>query len=313
LCNSICMPVCSCKMPCISGVVLVMVGLVVCPASEAAFIITGPRTPSTLQPTTKAASWATSKHVRGDGVNDEPRLLGQWARVTLAAAAVLAAVVAGGARTAHAEALAAGNVDIFFGQGCFWHVQHEIVNKEFSGLGRKPMEVSALSGYAGGTTVGDGGAVCYHNGARAPDYGELGHTEVVNVSVPEDKVNTFAKDYFDAAASYPFGRHDPQDLGTEYRSAIGLPGGMDGPLFKQVEAANAGRMQLLRGQGNDSDTVGTQKVWIYDTNKFPFHQGEVYHQFHDDMLDRYSEPYHQLKRVLLDKGTLKKVACPDRI
>mmetsp|Transcript_3628 Transcript_3628/g.7107 ORF Transcript_3628/g.7107 Transcript_3628/m.7107 type:complete len:301 (-) Transcript_3628:26-928(-) len=300
-------------MPSFVGLVLAMVGLVVFPAGEAAFLMTGPRTLSTLQPTVKAASWAERKQVRGDGLNDEPKLLGQWARATLAAAAVLAAVVAGGARTAHAESPAAGNINIFFGQGCFWHVQHEVVKKEFSALGRKAMDVSALSGYAGGTKAGDGGAVCYHNGAGAPDYGQLGHTEVVNVSIPEDQVNAFAKNYFDAAASYPFGRADPQDMGTEYRSAIGLPGGMDSPLFKQVEEANAGRMQLLRGQGNDSDTVGTKKVWIYDSNKFPFYQGEVYHQFHDDMGERYSQSYHQLKGVMLDKGTLKKVTCPDRI
>ena len=39
-------------------------------------------------------------------------------------------------------------------------------------------------------------------------------------------------------------------------------GGMDGPLFKAVEASNGGRFELLRGQGNDADTVGTKKVWV---------------------------------------------------
>ena len=61
--------------------------------------------------------------------------------------------------------------------------------------------------------VGGNGEVCYHNMAMAPDYGRMGHTEVlsaypsipssenraryrfevVNVSVPEGKVGAFAK------------------------------------------------------------------------------------------------------------------------
>ena len=36
---------------------------------------------------------------------------------------------------------------------------------------------------------------------------------------------------------------------------------MDGPYFQAVEAANGGRLELLKGQGNDADTVGTKKVW----------------------------------------------------
>jgi len=234
----------------------------------------------------------------------------RWFRALLAvlASGAAAVVVAMGAPGA---ARAEGSVDVFFGQGCFWHVQHDVVKKEVSALQRDTNEVTALVGYAGGKKVGDDGRVCYHNLMMAPDYGQMGHTEVVNVSVPESKVVDFAKDYFDDAAKYPFGRADPQDRGGEYRSAIGVPGGMDGPLFKQIEAANKGRLQLLRGEGNDADTVGTKKVWIYDSNKFPFHQGEVYHQFHDDMRDRYSEDYHKLKDVLLSGGKLQKVTCPE--
>ncbi|CAE7236552.1 unnamed protein product [Symbiodinium sp. CCMP2592] len=237
---------------------------------------------------------------------EESATLPTWARAGLAAVAVLAAVVLS-PRAAFAES----EVKMYVGQGCFWHVQHEVVKQEASDLGRQPTEITALSGYAGGTEVGGNGEVCYHNMAMAPDYGRMGHTEVVNVSVPEGKVGAFAKAYFDAAAKYPFGRADPQDRGTEYRSAIGIPGGMDGPLFKEVEAANNGRLQLVRGQGNDADTVGTKKVWIYDSNSFPFHQGEIYHQFHDDMLERYPQEYHKLKKVLVAQGTVQKVACPE--
>lgn len=230
-----------------------------------------------------------------------------WVRGLLAAAAMVAVVTFGQPKAAHA----AGSVQMYFGQGCFWHVQHEFVKQEVLDLARPLSDVTALSGYAGGNKVGDKGNVCYHNMAFAPDYGKLGHTEVVNLTIPEEKVGTFAKKYFDEADGYRLGRADPQDRGSEYRSAIGLPGGMDGPLFKEVEAANAGRMQLLRGQGNDADTVGTKKVWIYDSNRFPFMQGEIYHQFHDDMMERYSEKYHSVKNMLLEKGTIKKVDCPE--
>lgn len=231
----------------------------------------------------------------------------QWARALLAALAVVAVVATGGPRAARADS----DVNVFFGQGCFWHVQHDIVRKEMKDLKRDGSSVTALAGYAGGKEVGKKGNVCYHNLAFAPDYGSMGHTEVVNVQLPESKVLDFAKDYLDAADGYRLGRADPQDRGTEYRSAIGLPGGMDGPLFKQVETANAGRLQLVRGEGNDADTVGTKKVWVYDSNKFPFYQGEVYHQFHDDMLERYADSYHKMKGTLVSRGALKPVECPE--
>ena len=228
-----------------------------------------------------------------------------WARTSLAAAAVFLAVLS------YPRAASASNVNIYMGQGCFWHLQHEVVKQEAT-LSRLAGEVTGVSGYAGGKEVGGNGEVCYHNRQMAPDYGRMGHTEVVSVSVPEENVGDFTKAYFDAASKYPFGRADPQDFGSEYRSAIGIPGGVDGPLFKAVEAANAGRFELLRGQGNDDDTVGTKKVWVYDSNKFPFHQAEIYHQFHDDMLERYSEKYHSLKKLLVSQGTIRKVACPDQ-
>lgn len=247
--------------------------------------------------------------LRGTSFSERPleteQLTPCWARTLLVALAFIATVAA--PRAAHAE----GNVNVFFGQGCFWHLQHEIVKKEETALDRGSKSITALVGYAGGNEVGDQGRVCYHNMAMTADYGRLGHTEVVNVSVPESKIGEFAKDYFDAAAKYRLGRADPQDRGSEYRSAVGIPGGMDGPLFKSIEAANSGRMELVRGQGNDADTVGTKKIWIYDSNKYPFHQGEVYHQFHDDMIDQYSPGYHKIKDALIADGKIVKVGCPE--
>ena len=34
----------------------------------------------------------------------------------------------------------------------------------------------------------------------------------------------------------------------------------------------------MQGKGNDPDTSGKRAVFVYDTEKFPFYAGEVYHQ-----------------------------------
>ena len=41
-------------------------------------------------------------------------------------------------------------IDVYFGCGCFWHVQHEFVEAEKKLLGRGDMEVTSYAGYAGG-------------------------------------------------------------------------------------------------------------------------------------------------------------------
>lgn len=74
-------------------------------------------------------------------------------------------------------------------------------------------------------------------------------------------------------------RVDPGDRGSEYRSLIGLPGGVKNPMYQAVEAAgNAKGFTLEAGKGNDPDTFGKKLIYVYDSNKFPFYQAEVYHQ-----------------------------------
>ena len=53
---------------------------------------------------------------------------------------------------AQQEAVKTGNkaIDCYFGCGCFWHVQHELVNAERYVLQRSDDKLSALAGYAGG-------------------------------------------------------------------------------------------------------------------------------------------------------------------
>eukprot|EP00931_Biecheleriopsis_adriatica_P124222 TRINITY_DN99331_c0_g1_i1.p1 TRINITY_DN99331_c0_g1~~TRINITY_DN99331_c0_g1_i1.p1 ORF type:complete len:309 (-),score=51.85 TRINITY_DN99331_c0_g1_i1:121-1047(-) len=239
-----------------------------------------------------------------------------WVPAILAGMAAFAVVLGGAPHAARAEER---SVSIYFGQGCFWHVQNVLAKEEMRLFGRTGPEVTATAGYAGGNEISvvqmpDGSSlneVCYHNRQDVSDYGRMGHTEVVSITVPEDKVGEISKALLDDAANSFFGRHDPQDFGSEYRSAIGLPGGMSGSPFKQIEKVSDGRLQFVMGQGNDADTVGSKKIWVYDTAKYPFFQGEIYHQFHDDMLEFYPDSYHKIRTMRYQAGTLKKVSCPD--
>ena len=79
-----------------------------------------------------------------------------------------------------AHAVEEEDVKVYFGAGCFWHVQHEFVLKEAAELGRSGAAFSAVTGYAGGTGT-ERGLVCYHNGRGVSDYGRLGHAEAVQV------------------------------------------------------------------------------------------------------------------------------------
>jgi len=67
------------------------------------------------------------------------------------------------------------------------------------------------------------------------------------------------------------------DRGAEYRSLIGIPGGMNHPSFPLIEsAAKQKGLSLELGKGNDPDTFGKKLVYIYDSNKFPFYQVRLY-------------------------------------
>ena len=70
------------------------------------------------------------------------------------AAAALSPLLSAGA--AEDESL----IDVYFGCGCFWHVQHEFVEAERRILGRKDAEITARAGYAGGNGGAKNGKVC---------------------------------------------------------------------------------------------------------------------------------------------------------
>ena len=83
------------------------------------------------------------------------------------------------------------DLEIYFGVGCFWHVQHEVAMAEKQYLGRDKNSYTAEAGYAGGTKLvksskNKNGLACYSKYGGAY-YGTLGHSEAVNVKIPADK------------------------------------------------------------------------------------------------------------------------------
>eukprot|EP00439_Symbiodinium_sp_Y106_P013731 s3997_g1.t5 len=147
----------------------------------------------------------------------------------------------------------------------------KMLAEEMTKLCRKDGNLTSRVAYAGGTKVGEGGLVCYHNmegkagdaeelksqssvvSRVQADYGQLGHAEVVEMTLPEADFESFAGRFFEAC---PAGaRRDVQDMGGELQ---------DG----------------LRTSPDNIDD-GAEK----------------YHQFHDDMLDKYGNQYHSLRRL----------------
>ena len=197
-------------------------------------------------------------------------------RGVLQAAAALA-VSAPFAATAEEEA-----IPVYFGCGCFWHVQHEFVEAERKILGRKDSQLTALSGYAGGNAGAKNGKVCYHNAALMSDYGSLGHAEVVGMRIPPSKFYDFAVEYaklFDEKGNRP---DQNGDRGPEYRNVVGIPGGAKSPLAKvlvEASAKNGDKLDFASGKGDDPDARAV--AFVMDSNAFPFYQAEPYHQFHD--------------------------------
>jgi peptide methionine sulfoxide reductase MsrA len=206
-------------------------------------------------------------------------------------------------------------VDVYFGVGCFWHIQHEFVEAERKLLNRSDAELTSRTGYAGGKATDKEGRVCYHNLLSVADYGKLGHGEVVGMRIPESQIGNFATEYFSYFNPKTGERVDPGDKGGEYRSLIGLPGGVNNPMFKEVElAAKKTGMTLKMGKGNDPDTFGKKLVYVYDINEFPVYQAELYHQFHDDFQSPpYGKKYNSLANMAFEDGRLKVTGCPDRV
>merc|ERR1712048_857452 len=113
-------------------------------------------------------------------------------------------------------------------------MQHEFIEAERQFLNCTDDQLTALAGYAGGTRVGDGDAlVCYHNRQNVAVYGDLGHAEVVGMTIPRSAYADFAGvliGILDRNGDRP----DKGDRGLEYRSLVGLPGGVESPMYETL-------------------------------------------------------------------------------
>lgn len=173
-------------------------------------------------------------------------------------------------------------IDVYFGCGCFWHVQHEFVEAEKTILGRSNNKVTSRAGYAGGNLGMKDGKVCYHNFAQVSDYGKLGHAEIVSLRIPKSNFKEFAIEY---CKLFKDGMRPDQngDRGLEYRNIVGFKGGAkNAELAAQlVEASKevGDQLDFAVGKGTDKDI--RRVVWIMDSELYPSYVAEQYHQFHD--------------------------------
>ena len=237
---------------------------------------------------------------------------------------VLGGVVAAGLTTTTAAqpAVAAATDDdgddqlitVYFGCGCFWHVQHEFVEAEKRILGRKDDELTVRAGYAGGNGGMKDDKVCYHNAGQVSDYGSLGHAEVVKLDIPEISFKDFALEYFLLFSKDGYRPDQFQDRGIEYRNLVGIPGGVKSPLAKVlVEASREGgdKLDFAKGKGDDADRRAL--AFVMDTTDYPFYVAEQYHQFHDgfNLNENYPNSYNGLASKLAKAGTLGVSKCPN--
>lgn len=207
-----------------------------------------------------------------------------------------------------------GLIDVYFGCGCFWHVQHEFVEAEKRILGRSDSALTARAGYAGGNAGAKNGKVCYHNALSISDYGSLGHAEVVSLQIPPSKFPEFVKEYCNLFSEQGYRPDQMGDRGLEYRNLVGIPGGVDGAYSKLLVDASiqAGdKLNFARGKGDDADQRAL--VWVMDSAKYPFYIAEQYHQFHDgfNFGENYPNSYNNLANTLNKEGKLGKSDCPN--
>tara|TARA_B110001452_G_scaffold11469_1_gene9464 strand:- start:55 stop:915 length:861 start_codon:yes stop_codon:yes gene_type:complete len=191
-----------------------------------------------------------------------------------------------------------GTTAVYLANGCFWERQwaYYVVETTTTPFGRAAIDVSSKVGYAGGhpSAVDTPGPVCYHSGDER-DYSTLGMAEAVRVVLDEsrasDQMRVLSRDFFDSFTG-PAGqraRPDAGDVGTPYRSMVGLPGGNASALYAVFAAENTLAMALKPGVGGDADELNT--VWVYDSTRFPFYDGERYHQAHCNFFASEGMPY----------------------
>lgn len=91
---------------------------------------------------------------------------------------------------------------------------------------------------------------------------------------------------------------------------------MQNDQISEIEAiAKTKGLKLVEGKGDDPDTLFKKIIYVMDTEKYPFNQAELYHQFHDGFMlgEQYPESYNSLAKAAYQDGRLKVTGCPDSI
>mmetsp|Transcript_2987 Transcript_2987/g.8988 ORF Transcript_2987/g.8988 Transcript_2987/m.8988 type:complete len:319 (-) Transcript_2987:56-1012(-) len=237
---------------------------------------------------------------------------GSVSRNALVAAAALAAAVL--VAVGRPVAVAAKELDIYFGVGNFFNLQHELVIKEASALLRRGVDITAVAGYAGGAAPPSGTfeRICYSKFPGGSDHRELGQAEVVRVTLPDDRLADFAKAFLDEVP-----KRKPFENSDEFRPVIGLRGGMTSKAFGPIQQAGEGRAQFVEGLGEDKDTLGAKPsdvanptVYVYDLKAFPFRPAEVRNQFKSPLPEFYDNDYLELNDKLKAVGLITSTGCP---
>jgi len=206
------------------------------------------------------------------------------------------------------------DIEVYFGCGCFWHVQHEFVEAERKILGRTDKELTARAGYAGGKGGAKDGKVCYHNALQVSDYGSLGHAEVVRLTIPPSSVPAFCQEYFALFNDKGYRPDQFGDVGLEYRNLVGFPGGVGSSYAKElvrVSQENGDKLDFAKGKGDDPDRRAL--CFVMDSTEFPFYVAEQYHQFHDGFNwgENYPNSYNSLASQLSKANVLGESKCPN--
>ena len=105
------------------------------------------------------------------------------------------------------------------------------------------------------------------------------HAEAVGMRIPASKFGLVAEEYCKLFSKEGLRPDQLGDRGTEYRNVVGIPGGVNSALAKELVAASVkqgDKLDFAAGKGDDADRRGL--VWIYDTAQYPFYLGEVYHR-----------------------------------
>ena len=204
--------------------------------------------------------------------------------------------------------------ELYFGSGCYWGRQHDYVELEMASFGRTRSEVTAVGGYMFGKSRATARA-CYYNEHNYSIYSQEGHAEVVKIDVPKGKLPTIFKTYFNSfvrVGEKTWEREDGFDLGSGYRALVAFKNGTKNERMMHIlRAADPHNTTFIEGLGSDADTLGTNRIFVYDSTLFDFHQAELCLQFRNSQAGpKYSKHYHEIKDILLSAGKLRKTGCP---